>query len=282
MVRLPALAAVFLACALPASGAFEIEVNYTGPAQFQSFFDDAADVWESLLVDYQDGTIVAASTGSSYFTGALGPNINTVFIDATLAPDDGVGGRLGFAGPTEVVLDSSSFILASDGIMSFDDADAQNLVNQGRFDDVVRHEMGHVLGFGTLWTNNNVYVNGSGEYTGANATAVWNTEFSQGGTPDVEQSGGPGTADGHWDEVDITGTTSPLDPTGITDAFGRDLRDELMTGFLTGQTFISQMTVASFIDIGFVGSTLAAVPEVSSVLAMGLVSAGFVGRGRRR
>lgn len=280
-LRLVLLAAL-LACAVPARAALTIDITYTGPSQFQSFFDDAADTWEGLLQGYQDGAIAGVSSGSSYAGMPSGTPLTTVFITADLFQGQ-VGGLLGSAGPTEVAIDSSGFVLTTDGEMEFDSADAQNLVNQGRFDDVVLHEIGHVLGFGTLWENNNLYVLDSGEFLGANATAAWQSEFGQMGTPDVELSGGPGTANGHWDEVDDNEpTTSPLDPTGILDPFGRDLRDELMTGYLTGQTFVSQMTVNSFIDIGFMGSTLAAIPEPSSFLAMGLVFTAGTLRGRRR
>ncbi|WP_236618529.1 PEP-CTERM sorting domain-containing protein [Rhodopirellula europaea] len=135
------------------------------------------------------------------------------------------------------------------------------------------------LGFGTLWTDNGVYVNGSGEFTGANTTAPWQSEFGQGGTPDVELSGGPGTANGHWDEPDGGGAFS-----GITDASGRDLTFELMTGWLNvgpEDPFISGMTLASFQDIGFLANATA-VPEpgTGGVLVAGL-AAGMGWRRRR-
>ena len=258
----------FLGVAVPAQATLSIQVNYSGPASFQPFFTDAASTWESLLVGYQDGSIQAVSSGSSYLGDPVGTPLTTVFIDAALAPNDGVGGVLGFAGPTEIALDGASFILTTDGIMSFDDADAGNLVTNGLFGDVVMHEMGHVLGFGTLWTNNGVYTSGTGEFTGANATAAWQSEFGQAGTPDVEQDGGAGTADGHWNE-----NNGGAGLTGITDGLARDMRDELMTGWLNGNSFISEMTIGSFIDIGFTGVT--AVPEFSAFASGSLISMVF-------
>ena len=42
------------------------------------------------------------------------------------------------------------------GIMKFDTADVAGLLAQGLFDEVVMHEMGHVLGFTpALWNRNN-------------------------------------------------------------------------------------------------------------------------------
>lgn len=272
--------------AVPAHGMLTIDVNYVTPVSpaVEAVFDNAASTWETLLQGYQDGLVVARTGGSSFL---VGQTVDTVFIDANISPIDGPGGVLGSAGPNEVALDAAGFILATDGVMTFDDADVANQITAGTFNALILHEMAHVLGFGTLWTNNNVYVTNSGEYLGVNATAAWQTEYGQIGTPDVELAGGPGTANGHWNEVDNDpgNGLSPLQPTGITDPLGRDLRDELMTGFLTAPTtpdlYISQMTVNSFIDIGFIGS-IVGVPEAGSFLTMGLVFFGGAAAGRRR
>jgi hypothetical protein len=131
--------------------------------------------------------------------------------------------------------------------------------------------MGHVMGFGTQWLNNNVYITGSGEYTGANATSFWQSEFGQSGTPDVELEGGLGTANAHWNE-NFQGNGL----TGITDAFGRDMRDELMTGWANPNSFISDMTVASFVDIGFT-----AVPEPTPLIVLMFTGTCLATRRRR-
>lgn len=262
-----------------ANAALDIQINFSGGSQFQAAFDSAASTWESLLVGYQDGLIQATSPGSSYVGVPLNTPLTTIYINATLAPNDGVGGVLGSAGPNELVQDAAGFVLTTDGTMNFDSADAQILVNNGTFNSVVLHEMAHVLGFGTLWEANGVYnANAApGQYTGQNALNAWQTEFGQTGATfvDVETSTGrPGTDDGHWNENETELPSGQFSTalTGIADGQGRDMRYELMTGFLDGQTFISQMTVNSFIDIGFVGSTIA-VPEASSFLFGGIVVA---------
>jgi hypothetical protein len=233
--------------------ALTVQINYSGNPIYAPDFQAAADIWENLLKGYQDGFVVARSSGSSYLNGQT---VSTVFIDASVVAIDGVGGILGQAGPEDVALDSSGFLLATDGSMEFDSADVANLVTGGSWTNVILHEMAHVLGFGTLWTNNGVYVNGSGEFTGANATAAWQSEFGQPGTPDVELGGGAGTANGHWNEVNGGGGL-----TGIVDGLGRDMRNELMTGWLNSPAFISDMTVMSFRDIGF------SVPEPTTLMA---------------
>ncbi|TWT96617.1 hypothetical protein Pla108_23860 [Botrimarina colliarenosi] len=276
MIR-PTLLVVFAAVCFttaPARATLTIDVSYTGDPLFEPYFAAAATTWQNLLVGYQDGAIQAVSSGSSYIGGFVGDPLTTVYITAQVSPIDGPGMILGSAGPTEVALDAANYILATDGEMTFDSADAANLVSAGSFGNVVLHEMAHVLGFGTLWTNNNVASVGTGEFTGPNATAYWQSEFGQTGTPDVELDGGPGTANGHWNE-----NLGGAGLVGITSVDG-DLRNELMTGWLNSPTFISDMTIASFIDIGFT-TIVAPVPEASGFLAMGMVFASVAAKRRR-
>ncbi|GAB5403056.1 MAG: leishmanolysin-related zinc metalloendopeptidase [Aureliella sp.] len=257
---------VVLAVAVPSHAG--LTINYTGPAQYQAAFNSAETTWESILIGYQGGVAVSSSQGSSVSPGGT---LTNVIIDATVEDIDGVGGTLGSAGPTAVISDNLGFTLATDGRMRFDEDDVANLSSSGTLEAVILHEMAHVLGFGTLWVANNVYSNGSGEYTGAAATLQWQTEFGQTGTPDVELQGGTGTADGHWNE-NFGGNGL----VGITDSMGRDMRDEIMTGWLNPNPFISRMTIESFSDIGF---EVAAVPEPNSLL---LLAAGTFGLMRRR
>ena len=141
--------------------------------------------------------------------------------------------------------------------MRFDSADIPSLVTNGLFDDVIRHEMAHVIGFGTRWTNNGVYVTNSGEYRGRFALATYQAEFNQPGASyvPIELGGGDGTKNGHWNENE-NGQGS----TGITAGPGRDMQYELMTGWLNAPTFVSRTTAASFYDIGYTVN-LSAVPE---------------------
>lgn len=276
MIRLCLLAAALTACAaLPARATFTVQVNYTGDPAYQPYFAAAASTWQTLLVGYQNGAIQAISSGSSYAGAFVGDPLTTVFINANVSPIDGPGLILGSAGPTAIALDFAGYILTTDGEMTFDSADAANLATAGLFDDVVMHEMAHVLGFGTLWELNGVYNEGTGQFLGPIATAYWQSEFGQTGPPAVELAGGPGTADAHWDE-----NTGGAGLTGISSDDG-DMRNELMTGWLNpGGSFISDMTIASFMDIGFIGS-VAAIPEASSFVALGVVFAGL-GLKRRR
>jgi hypothetical protein len=113
-------------------------------------------------------------------------------------------------------------------------------------------------------------------FTGANAIAAYQTEFNQplATFVPVELGGGPGTENGHWNEVDGGGSN-----TGIVSTQG-DMRFELMTGWIGNSYYISDMTVASFVDIGYM-SAEAEVPEPGTMILLGAGLA-FLGFCRRR
>jgi len=244
-----------------AATSFSLTLNFTGglSASQQAVFADAATFWEGHITGYQPGI----------------HGISGITIDASGSYIDGTGGTLGEGGPTAGVI-RNGYTLTTDGTIKLETADLTNMENNGSLYDVILHEMAHVMGFGTLWTNNNVYVDGSGQYTGANALATYQNEFNQPGATfvPVELGGGTGTANGHWDEVN---NGSGL--TGITDSLGRDMRDELMTGWLNNPAniFVSRTTLASFTDIGFV-----AVPEPAGAVLLLIGVAGIVVRRRWR
>ena len=253
------LSLVLLAISSVASAEFDIGVNFVGgltPSQ-QAVFGQAEATWESAITGYQDGIPLTGVT-----------------IDAEGDVMDGVGGTLGSAGPDHYVR-RAGFWLTTEGSMTFDTADLANMETSGILYDVILHEMGHVLGFGTLWGLNDVYATGSGQYTGTSALAAYRSEFDQSiaTSVPVELGGGTGTKNAHWNEVD--GGSSL---TGIKDQQGRDMTYELMTGWLNAPTFMSQTTLYSFEDIGF---TVVPEPGVWAMLA-GLLLAAFVCRASRR
>ena len=107
-------------------------------AQFRGAFTAAATRWDQIIIgDIPDTTVDAAFLGMTSCPQAdLPAVIDDVYICATIEPDDGVGGRLGFAGPETAQIVGTS-ILPVTGTMSFDSADVQNLVDGGTFESVI-------------------------------------------------------------------------------------------------------------------------------------------------
>ena len=298
-VRMPFVKAALVAVAMLAlasapkvtQAGVVIEVDFSGggltPTQ-QAYFSVAANYWESLIVDYIGGA-------NPLFGSNIDDGDGRIEIFAKGLIIDGVGGVLGQAGPTTGAwLSGGSIVYTAQGIMEFDTDDLTGMESSSTLMSVIMHEMAHVLGFGTLWDLSSigfqdVYDATAKAYTGPNALNEWKTEFSQASATfvPVEADGGQGTANAHWNEV-----FGGAGPTGITDTLGRDMRDELMTGWLNAPSFLSRMSVAQFADIGYVVdfSNLAVVnaninnavtvPEPTSLVALATVA--LIGYRHRR
>ncbi|MDF7825013.1 PEP-CTERM sorting domain-containing protein [Pontiellaceae bacterium B12227] len=261
---------ILILSAAHASADFSISLNFASGVEesYKSAFNDAASFWETQITGYRFDDI----------------NLQGINISANVATNDGVGGTLGSAGPTSgyvfngIVLDGdaspSDVLYSTAGSMTFDSADVDNLIAAGSWETVIRHEMAHVIGFGTLWgfenggtTYNDFYINGSGQYTGTAGLAAYQAEFDSGATyVPVELGGGDGTANGHWNEID-----GGAGLTGITDGSGNDMANELMTGWLNSPSYVSNTTLGQFYDMGY-----SVIPEPSSILLVALFgSVGF-------
>ncbi len=219
-------------------GRFNISLKFLLPPteRQEQVFGDAAGRWERIIigdVPSFTGVIPSAFQG---FPPAVDGTLDDIVIEVALAPIDGPGGILGQAGPRFVRTDD---FLTLSGVMFFDVADLDFLESLDLFEEVIVHEMGHVLGVGTLWNTaqfgfdrtllegapNNPY------FTGRKANVFWNAEGGTGELP-IEADGGPGTAFGHWDEA--------------------TLNNELMTGFLNlGENPLSRITAGSMRDLGY-------------------------------
>jgi hypothetical protein len=126
--------------------------------------------------------------------------------------------------------------------MEFDSADVSGW-NANYFRSIVLHEMGHVLGIGTIWSLKNL-VSGSGgsdpRFTGVNALAEYRKLRTPAAmTVPIENTGGGGTFGSHWRES--------------------DLDSELMTGYAESQLSampLSRITAGSMIDLGYANVNL--------------------------
>lgn len=228
---------------------FNIDLRFLGglsPSQ-QDVFDLAAKRWSKIIV----GDLPDVNFGMEV--------IDDVLIEAQGASIDGISGILGQAGPTFIRSDSN---LPFRGIMSFDSSDLSHMEDEGSLVRVIVHEMGHVLGIGTLWQRMGL-LQGAGSsnpiFTGIRAMQ----EFAKVASSDVPtpipvaNTGGAGTRDGHWRES----------------VFG----NELMTGFLSsGSNPLSRVTIGALSDMGYTVNMDAAdnyaLPSTLELALMGIGS----------
>lgn len=273
--------ALAMGMALPVSaGTFDIVINFADIG--------AGGVNGSGLTASQATAFSSAeNTWENFLPGVIDPVNLTLTIDATAPAIDGAGGILGQAGPTNGIA-AVSYVYATDGTMQFDSADVAGLEAGGSWETVILHEMAHVIGFGTLWSSSGVgfpgyqevYTSGTGQYTGVNALAAYQDEFDPLATfVPVELGGSAGTANGHWNEVD-----GGAGATGVVSIYnGGDMMNELMTGWLNSPTFVSNTTVASFADIGYLANLpYSAAAQVPVPASMGLLLFGLGMVARRR
>lgn len=240
--------AMFSASGSASTAGFNIDVKFKALptlSQLQAF-SAAAGKWESVLTNDLAAQPVVLSAGQCNSPG-MNETVDDLVIFAALEPIDGPGQILGSAGPC--ALRSGATGLTVVGSMRFDIADLAGLESSGRLNAVIMHEMGHVLGVGTLWNRTGLLLQPSlpsspgvdTRFTGVNSVAgfdaIGGTTYTGGGKVPVENSqGGSGTRDSHWRESVLV--------------------NELMTGFINaGSNPMSMLTVRSMQDLGYTVNT---------------------------
>jgi Leishmanolysin len=188
--------------------------------------------------------------------------IDDIVIEAEGKAIDGKGRVLGQAGPTvfRPRTRAKTSLLPAMGMMQFDSADLKEMERLGTLNDVITHEMGHVLGIGTVWEDKGLLKGAGGSnptFAGPKAMKeykVLRNATGQAKRVPVENQGGVGTADSHWRETIF--------------------RNELMSGWVeSAGNPLSRMTVASLADIGYTVDLDAAEPYALADL-MSIAEAG--------
>ena len=226
-------------CAINDKGRFNIcldIVSLSGSYEhWMDGFGQARDRWESIIVDDDrtptHGFKLAKQISPNFIATELPDAIDDCYVSAFESAVDGPSGFLGIGGPVLATnVKGKVHVLA--GFMEFDTADISNMVSDGTWENVILHEMAHVLGIGTLWQLNKLHSGSTNSdlYRGPIAQAKW-AEIGCSGNLPVETDGGAGTAGGHWDES--------------------CLNEELMTGFRNPQMYLSAITIASLEDMGY-------------------------------
>jgi uncharacterized protein YjdB len=155
---------------------------------------------------------------------------------------DGPGKTVGLGGPC-VIRDANPQLTAL-GTLTIDNADVAGLASQGILVGVITHEMGHILGIGTLWEGVPSYAGLASGLGGADpvftGSAARAASAELGFTPDpslgvpIENTGtvGDGTRDAHWRAT----------------VFGH----ELMTGTIhNGLNPLSLVSIETLADFGY-------------------------------
>ena len=234
----------------------DLTTKYLTEAQKQVFID-AKNHWESVITaDLENFGGEQPFPADQLFedTGRVVGAIDDVLIDIRFAE---LNGPLGSAGPAFIRQEGDDAPLTVWGLMQFEINEFKKngfFEEEQAYREVILHEMGHVLGIGTLWAATG---NVDDNYIGSNPPTVSqglpNPDYDPGfiGKKALEQynillktkgkeaanavpianTGGPGNYNGHWREL-------------VFD-------NELMTPYAGGLEVMSKMTAASIDDIGY-------------------------------
>lgn len=247
MRKLVILAVLLAACTNQTSGdPYNITLRFSGTLSDsqKAAFNNAAARWSQVIkTGFASTSLTLAADECDTGFAAFNGTVDDILIDAQVVPIDGAGGVLGQAGPCAT---RQSDNLTLYGVMQFDSADLASLETKGQLASTIFHEMGHVLGIGTLWNQGGraLLQGATGDnprFVGTRAVAEWQTLGGSGNVP-VENcldgsnnpipNCGSGTRNSHWREAIF-----------IT---------EIMTGYLDkGSNPLSRVTIGSMEDLGY-------------------------------
>ncbi|HEY7634881.1 MAG TPA: leishmanolysin-related zinc metalloendopeptidase [Gemmatimonadales bacterium] len=230
---------------------FTITVRFVDPTPpspaVRAAFDLATAKWQSVIVDSVGSVPITLAAGAC---DSAQPALNETVKDLLVLVHvrqirDTVPGQaiLGESGPCLIRNPGNIPIM---GVMSLNDSTLTILAGNGLLDDVIKHEMAHLLGFGTVWDLDGLLRDTTTTdpwFSGSDAQAAFRSAlptFNDKIVP-VEGGGGAGTTLSHWRESVMT--------------------NELMTGFLNpGGNPLSAVTIESMADLGYAVDSSAADP----------------------
>lgn len=229
------------------------------PESIRPHLDSAVAQWQRAIT----GNLPPITIPTNFFgPGACGgfgnltngTTTDDILIIVQIAPIDGPGRVLGRAGPCGI---RTSSRLPFIGSLLLDSDDLLPNAGDQWVTHIISHEIGHVLGFGTIWGDDGLdLITGEGtsnpRFTGTHAVAEFEALGGSGSVP-VEGTGGEGTRDSHWRQSVF--------------------RNERMTGFAAQPGVaqpLSRVSVASIRDLGYIVDMAAADDySLSAALAPG-------------
>lgn len=246
----------------PDPDSYNIEIVWIGEEPDASMAEAAkwaAARWEHVIIgdlpDIRFGALSHSVTVDDLFDNGdfkrLFGYVDDLIIFADIAFIDGENGSLAKAGPY-YIRSSASSPLPHVGVMTLDTDDLDQL-SQAALYDLILHEMGHVLGIGTLWDNQNLLENPSLDqndepilpppdthFTGMEAIEAFDivggTSYRGKKVPVENEEGGRGTQDSHWRD-------SVIGP--------RELMDGYIDTEATHRQPMSLITIQSLADLGY-------------------------------
>ncbi len=240
------------------SAAFTIELVFVGGSdpQYEGAFRDAKTRWENVifgdLIDWQLTWPLPQSPTDTLCAG-VNPGtftdrpVDDVLIFVDLKPIDGPDGVVGRAGPCAIRPVSGHTVM---GGMVFDIADLATLDGLQLLDEVAVHEMGHVLGIGTIWDILGLLQNPSDTAHGGTLGA--DTHFDG---PDAIWAFDRAGGDTYIGEKVPVENNNAVYGSGSLDAHWREslFETELMTPSLNAHVAnpLSRVSIASMLDLGY-------------------------------
>ncbi|WP_353265857.1 hypothetical protein [Gemmatimonas sp.] len=219
---------------------YDMQLRFIGsgatPRMREAFSKSVARWREIITTDIGTTRLDAPAADCQEWIPAVAESVNDLLVFVRVTSIDGPGKTVAKASPCFVNSETKLPIM---GFFEIDVDDVRLLEEYGTLDDVVLHELGHVLGIGTLWNYKRTLLVGAGTdnpyFTGSGARAAFGAgggALFPGDIVPVENTGAQGTRDVHWRAT----------------VFGA----ELMQGFaVPGGMPLSRVTVASLADLGY-------------------------------